>query len=312
MNKGLNTVLQFKPIDTSKFKNDTNRSVFKNVYGEIKSNDIAVLTHDDIFHADEILAIAILAVVHMSKEIVVVRAHRSNLNTIEKTSDLTRDNVVNILSYQFTRQLNVETAYIVDCGKLFNNVWAFDHHQDKNLEASSSLVARKFFNSDFMGYHREFFDRISTIDCDKSKVEGTERTTEFNNLVRNLNAGTDDVGFALAIDMSIAILKGMIHEFIQYKITGDCYFEMIKAGNIRYNDEIIDTFKWQKYAEREGVKAIITRDRNNDDQFIVLSRDTKIFVIPEGHDCVFRHNSGFLATYTTMKDAMNAVNGGRI
>jgi hypothetical protein len=112
--------------------------------------------------------------------------------------------------------------------------------------------------------------------------------------------------------MSTGILKGMIHEFIQYKITGDSYYEMIRAGNVRYSDELIETFKWQKYAEKEGVKAIITRDRNNDSQFVLMSRDTKEYVIPEGHDCIFRHNSGFLAIYSRMEDAMNAVNGGRI
>lgn len=310
MNKSLNGVLRHKPVDTSKFKNDTNRTVFKNVYGEIINDDIAVITHGDIFHADEVLAIAILGIVHCSEFLHIVRMHRSNLKLLEVHNPLTRKDVDELVNPYFTRSFTDKT-FLVDCGKVFNNVWGFDHHQDKNLEAASSLVARKYFSSDFIEYHREFFDRISTIDCDKSKIEGAERTTEFNNLVRNLNAG-GNVGFALAIDMATGILKGMIHEFIQYKITGDSYFDMIKAGNVRYNDEVIDTFKWQKYAEREGVKAIITRDRNDDNQIIVMSRDTKVFVIPEGYNTIFRHNSGFLATYATMEDAMNAVNGGKI
>jgi uncharacterized UPF0160 family protein len=234
--------------------------------------------------------------------------HRKNLAELEKSNELCY-NDIEAIAKEYTTDNN--PRFIVDCGKVYNNSWAFDHHQNKDLEAASSLVARRFFNADFMEYHREFFDRISSIDCDKSKIEGMERTTEFNNLIRNLNAGTDE-GFALAISMSTGILKGMIHEFIQYKITGDSYYEMIRAGNVRYSDELIETFKWQKYAEKEGVKAIITRDRNNDSQFVLMSRDTKEYVIPEGHDCIFRHNSGFLAIYSRMEDAMNAVNGGRI
>lgn len=309
MNRSLNTVIQFRPLNSSEFKNDANRSVFKSAYGELIEKDTAVITHGDIFHADDILAIAILATVNRSRDILVVRMHRNNLKELENIHKLKRKHVNNIVSINFA--YDVDSTFMVDCGKVFNNSWAFDHHQDRSLEAASSLVARKYFTSEFMEYHKEFFKRISDIDCDKSQLEGAEHTTEFSNLVRHFNAGGNK-GFIVAVNMTIGILKGMINEYIQYKITGDNYSDMIKAGNIRYSDELVDTFKWQKYAEKEGVKAIITRDRNNEKQFALMSRDTKIFVIPEGHNSLFRHNSGFLATYAKMEDAMNAVNGGQI
>ena len=310
MNPDLNKVIDYTPIYTEEYKNDNNRAVFKNTISSMEPENIVVVTHGDIFHADEILAITVLIIAHRSTNVKIIRVHRKNLDALSALAYVpTYEDIFNEVVSKHTS--STDRIFMVDCGRIFNNLWAFDHHQDKELEAASSLVAKRFFNLYFMQYHKEFFSRISTIDCDTSKIDGAERTTEFSNLIRNLNAG-GEFGFTLALSMSIGVLKGMISEHVQFLITGDNYHDMIKAGNVRYSDELMETFKWQKYAETEGVKAIITRDRNNEDQYVLISRDTKEFVIPEGYNSVFRHNSGFMATYSNMEDAMNAVNGGKI
>lgn len=308
MDRTLDRVIVIYPISTAGFANDDNRTVFKNAYTDVQTEVISVITHGEIFHADEVLAIAILQVVQRCTKMAVVRVARSNINEFPESSGFTYKDLQRIVTGHIPY---VYPSYIIDCGGLYNNNWAFDHHQDKTLEAASSLVARKFFNDEFMTYHAEFFKRISDIDCDWSKLDMPEKPTEFSKLIRLMNAGGDD-GFMKAVHTSVVILKGMINEFIQYKITKDNYYDMIKAGNVRYNDEVIGTFRWQKYAVLEGVKAIITKYKNVEGQYVVLSRDTKEFIIPEESNHLFRHNSGFMATFSNMEDAMNAVNGGNI
>jgi len=78
---------------------------------------VNVVVHEGVFHADEVTAIALLRVFLNGTEIKVARLnHQTPIEELSKY-DL-----------------------VIDLGRRFDGVKYFDHHQDRNIEASNMLI----------------------------------------------------------------------------------------------------------------------------------------------------------------------------
>lgn len=262
---------------------------------------VEVVTHGGIFHADEVLAIALLMHVFSgNEEILVKRFTREEL-----TEHIIGKSTQDIIDKLYI-STDKEQLFIVDCGQRFtNSVW-FDHHHNSNLDAASSLIAKKYFTQEFLDYYQEFFGRVSLIDTNKACAD--ERQTEFSAIIRSFN--NIDGGFDKAVRLAYHTVIGMCEDYSAMVRSEDVYKNMERIGDFRVSEGIVDINKWQKYAEQEGVVALLMKNKNTKNgQYVIISRDTKIYSIPVTSEktCEFRHNSGFMAVYVNMEEALKVM-----
>jgi len=198
-----------------------------------------IATHNKIFHADEITAIALLEVfTDFTYEICRVD---------HNTKDFTKYDLV------------------IDIGKNFDGVKYFDHHQFKGGKSSAGLIWQ------YLGVEKEYPKLSKLIDLVDRNDVGIEKakTFEYSSLIkcfntRNLLSDEQNQQFFKAIDFAKTVL-------LSYKEMED---EIIKAKDIvnesfifNSNPKIIElsefTPHWGIYINGElmpNIKAVVWED----------------------------------------------------
>lgn len=254
-----------------------------------------IVTHNTIFHADEVFGVAILALA--AHHVQVVR---------------TRDKAILAEALADPETLVMDVGGVYEPDKL-----NFDHHQDLSLPSSAGMIWEHFKDEicpkEGQPYVSKFISAIDAVDTNRDNIyellgtlpEGFRNVSSiiaaFN---RNANdAGLQDVIFAeKAVPAAMDILQNEIHSAKEWARSEREYNNRTVLPN---NVAVFDTFStvWKKKGEHQF--AVLPHANG----WQINSRDTSIAVVPmtvaacEGF--IFRHASGFMAT---VKDKQVAIN----
>jgi len=267
-----------------------------------KEQELAILTHGGIFHADEVCAIALLIVSHNPSFVNIYRAPRKELDSGKFA----------VASSRGLKQLVTDNTeanfFVLDClGTYDTDEFFFDHHQNAELEATNVLIAQHEFTEDYFKFIKDFLYRVSDVDRNRSGLEEVEQPTEITAIIRSLNSVEN--GFILAVTMLVKYFVSTINQYNKYIVSRKSYINMERVGNIKFTTTPMRLVNWQPDAKDEEVDVIVLPDGESDsDGYIALSRSTKDYIIPEDGDHSFRHNSGFLAKYPSLIVALKSLN----
>lgn len=259
-----------------------------------------IITHNGIFHADEIFAITIIKQIW-------------NITQIIRTRD---KSIIDA-------GIQDNDCIIVDVGRIFDvSKFCFDHHQDENLPSSAGLLW------DTLGWivsgnNRTIEKNIRTnliqaIDMwDTNKDDIHQRFSEFNNsgmmnisiLIKGFNRDpTDDEEqlkqFYLALDMASSILENAI-------AIAKANLEDLNTWNNRKQLDngvlIFDKYctVWRAKVKEENLECYFAV-LPNPEGYMISAFDTNIRKLPaiSHEDLKFLHNGKFLAVFKTKESAI--------
>ena len=182
-----------------------------------------VITHDGIFHADDVMSVALL------QEFI-----RPTIQ-IERTRNISSDEFSN------------PDIWIVDVGGQYDQVNNnYDHHQDSNLHSACVLVCKELIERGFMDgvVYEELIDNlleISEIDCNGP---ADKNGFQVNSLIKSFNAIDD--GFDIAVKVCRNYIKACKANVAKAEESRDIWDRGEKIGLIR----VCDSFPvhWKKSA----------------------------------------------------------------
>jgi len=239
-----------------------------------------IATHNGVFHADEITAIALLKVFTNDKY------------TLTRVPHNTHD---------FT-----DYDFIIDIGKRHDGVRFFDHHQYKGGKSSAGLIW------DYLGQeikYKKITRFIKLIDSvDTGEVKPNE--FEFSKIISAFNH-TDiySINQERQFQKAVALAVELIHS---YKLHDMQYHEAKKCiKNIRYLNEknsvaLLPNFTpfWKSFINAEKtphIKAVVWEDakqKNWKVQLVPKTEDSFEFntnPLPQNSLMTFVHRAGFFA-----------------
>lgn len=282
------------------------------------SNHIQVVTHDGIFHADELLACAALSIAYGRDNLAIIR---------------TRDAKVLDLA---TRE---EDTWVIDVGGDFNpSMLNFDHHmRDFNVpnrhgnKLSSfgmvveALLRRSFF-SEVRQQLLDFSNKVDLMDNGIKKAEDLSFISVFNSYSDN-----EEFSFYAALQTAIAYLRSLINKWKEEVTINE---RLEKAIEIRRNgivasedyipvDERLNSLEDVKlvvYKSKAGTFNIQSVNVGETKDFSVRCpspeawrglRDNELVRASGGLPLTFCHVGGFL-TVTSTDDIVEAIRVARI
>lgn len=245
-----------------------------------------IITHAGQFHADEVLAVAIL------------REFGYNA-PVERQFKLTDDVSDDVM--------------VIDFGQVYDGNYRLDHHQDKTLPASNVLVARWLVaqgNIDPKVYkHLEPF-LMAVSDVDTGIVPNGGNPSGLNAIIRAFNpAGGSPQVFDDAFEIALQLARQIISKQIKVckKIVEDetrwAGLERIANGKVAIQEDTNMILGWKDWAKETGERFLVCPSLREGWQ--VISRDSEEFAVPPHESQIFRHASSFMAVYLTREDAIN-------
>jgi uncharacterized UPF0160 family protein len=241
-----------------------------------------IITHSGTHHADEILAIA--TIFEFVGELPVERKNKAEKEDLECP----------------------ETLVLDIGGHLEPGKGNFDHHQDSSIPATNMLVLNHFCNDEKIKVflHKNLFAYVDAVDRGIAPVRiGDEfLPPDFNSVIRWMN--NLENGFDKALNTARYILSAAIATARQ-SIKGEAVWNSLeKHGKIAIQHTADPVVGWHELAERDGILLLITPNNRIPGSYQLMSRDTKLLVIPETEGQMYKHPSGFLAVYPSFAMAM--------
>ncbi|HEV7379145.1 MAG TPA: MYG1 family protein [Dyadobacter sp.] len=244
---------------------------------------LKVITHDTFFHADEVVAIALL--------------RRAGYQI-----DLIRTRSQDILN----EALLDSSVAVVDVGGAYDPATLnFDHHQDMSLQSAAGLIYNHVKNVvcplEAQPYFERFIASIDAVDTNRDNIfakldllpKGFRNTSAliggFNR--ENATAEQQMENFWRAVDFSSMIIENEVNSALK-KARSEAAYEQrtILWNNVAVFDEHSSVWK----SKKEHLYAVMPHANG----WQINSRDTSLGQIPEQvFDCegfVFRHKSGFM------------------
>lgn len=242
-----------------------------------------VITHPGTFHADEISAIAFLF----------------SIGIIPKGTEIERREPT-------LDDLSDANTIVLDIGGIYNpELNNFDHHQDASLNATNILVleeAKYVLDPKVINSLKErLFSRISNID----RGLETSESYEFTSLVRSFNNKPN--GFKKAVAWSKELIDNIILDSMSFIESEKMWSSLDKIKSkdftavVVYSEEQI--LGWKTLAEKDNVQFLIGKSNRGGWNMITISSEK--FPIPSSPKQTFLHNSGFLANYASIEDAID-------
>lgn len=244
-----------------------------------------IVTHPGVFHADDVIAVALIAVCIKHE----AKLHR-RFPTPEDLDDC--------------KTVVIDTGKAYDVGRR-----NFDHHQDASLPAASSLVAEWLHEDGYLSapvlakLKAYLLDYVSGVDT--GIIPGGGDSHSISGIIRAMNNIPDhsDVGFSYALEATKTILRGYISQAI---VAAEAELRWLVAPRpmphvVRLTSGFIPD--WQKLAEAEDVWFLLSPNSQEPGKWQIISRDSSKWPIPAHELQTFRHNSGFMAVYGDEGDA---------
>ena len=283
------------------------------------SNQIQVVTHSGIFHADEVFACALLCIAYGQDNVSIIR---------------TRDNAV------LDKATHDEDVWVVDVGNDFNpSMLNFDHHMrdfdglnKHNNKLSSfgmvveALLRRSFF-SEVKDSLLEFSNKVDMLDNGVQKAEDLSFISVFNSYSDN-----EEFSFYAALQTAITYLRSLINKWKEERIINmrlnDSLGNMTEDGIIYNTDYIpvderanaVPEAKLVVYKSKAGTFNIQSVNVGETKDFSVRCpapskwlglRDNELIRASGGLPLTFCHVGGFL-TVTSTDEIDEAIRVARI
>jgi uncharacterized UPF0160 family protein len=237
-----------------------------------------IITHAGQFHADELLAIALLH--EVIGELEVIRT--------------------------FSPQPE-EGDWVLDIGGVYDpESRGFDHHQDPASPATNVLVLKHLGGLGFIEPEvgeillDRLFDRVSDVDRGLARPE----PWEFNALIAAYNG--IEGGFEQALAFARATVRNLIRNAKQAIEDQDRYFRCPVVGPARLCEDSRPILGWKEIAlellDEEMVCFLVTPNARGGWQ--AISADSERWNIPADPRQTFRHTSGFMAVYGTKEECL--------
>lgn len=228
----------------------------------------AIVTHDGVFHADEVFATALIKLVA-----------KSSNNQIE----IIRTRNPKILQ----EHLTLETSIVIDVGNS-----EFDHHQELKYNtingeqismSSFGLVHKKFLELGLIFFDKDLQNLITEIDKADNGVAPSTISTLIRTFTPKWNDKSDtamDDAFYRAVDFAKVILENMFEktnanlfaeEIIKDEIQNLKTQNEFKTNSMKKNYFILETFipfqetviKYNETAQEENkIKFVINKNKN--------------------------------------------------
>jgi len=238
---------------------------------------IKIATHNKIFHADEVTAIALLEV-FLNFKTKIIRVDHNSRNFSE-------------------------FDMVIDVSRKFDGKKYFDHHQNKGGKSSAGLIW------DFID-KKELYPSISKLIemVDKQDV-GEQKAGEFEypNLIKRFNQNDvfsieQEKAFNKAIEFAKTILISMKKEQEELNKTKEKIKNLnFLTENVVYFDKFVPHLDKIINAESmPNIKAIVWKDSANKYKIKLTSKSTESFEfntkpLKSDKDMEFVHSSGFYA-----------------
>lgn len=242
----------------------------------IMKNSIQIVTHDGIFHADEICAIALIKI------------------TLGKVWDIEITRTRNITP----EMLDSKEIWLIDVGRSYDlELRNFDHHQDPSMESSNILMLQYLWYKEFVS--QSLFTLILPLfrivsDIDRNGY-GNYNGIQFNTIIRQFNQLPD--GFNTAIDFVVDILSSYVIDAEKMDLSR----VIIRKGKPFGKGLVCYQYPehWKALVEYTFLVAPTL-----DGKWGLHSRDSINHPIKVRGTEVFIHNNKFLAVYETFDDAL--------
>jgi uncharacterized UPF0160 family protein len=234
-----------------------------------------IITHGGIFHADELLAIALIFEVFGEVP-------------VERTRTISQEDFDN------------PKVWVIDVGLQFDESKSnFDHHQDSSLPASCQMILFHLWGRTKYSPHLEeeldgWFRTVSEIDRNGyTDYNGFQ----FNSLIKAYNSLEN--GFELALEVGRNIIRAAIDTVQKIEESKEIWARGEDVGQIT---RICDAFPihWKRYEE----KMLLIYPK--DEKWNLLSIDSERCPIHKTGDEHFIHQGRFIAVYGSQEEAVKA------
>lgn len=282
------------------------------------SNHIQVVTHDGIFHADELLACAALSIAYGRDNVAIIRSRDS------KVLEVTTQN---------------KDTWVIDVGNSYDpSMLNFDHHMRDfdvtnsfgNKLSSFGLVVEELLRRDFFNEVKEsllkFSNKVDMLDNGVKKAEDLLFLSVLNSYSDN-----EVINFYAALEVAMTYLRSLINQWKEEVTINE---RLEKAIQIRRNgivaseeyipvDERLNALEDVKlvvYKSKAGTFNIQSVNVGETKDFSVRCpapskwlglRDNELIRASGGLPLTFCHVGGFL-TVTSTDDIVEAIRVARI
>lgn len=259
-----------------------------------------IITHSGVFHADEILSMALLEQSGKTGRLIIAQHAYPGPEPIGSVTMVFR-------VPQVPEELVPDTI-VLDMGGIHNpERLRFDHHQDFKIESTCMLTLDWVYKD--AGTEEDLFileglkERLfkNTSDIDRGVKKGDP--ANFSNLVAAFNVYSSDEtqSFWRALEFVrqvLSLLKINLHKSYEAAKTWPS-IEIIKAFGVSLKvvEDIRSIPNWKELSRKSSIEGVITFSYRGGIQ--VISRGTKVWKIPVTPNQVFRHATGFTAVYPT-------------
>lgn len=282
------------------------------------SNSIQVVTHDGIFHADELLACAALSIAYGRDNVVIIRSRDS------KVLEVATQN---------------KDTWVIDVGNSYDpSLLNFDHHMRDfdvtnsfgNKLSSFGMVVEELLRRDFFNEVKEsllkFSNKVDMLDNGVKKAEDLLFLSVLNSYSDN-----EVINFYAALEVAMTYLRSLINQWgeevtinerlekaIQIRCNGIVASEEYIPVDERLN--ALEDVKLVVYKSKAGVFNIQSVNVGETKDFSVRCptpeawrglRDNELIRASGGLPLTFCHVGGFL-TVTNTDDILEAIRVARI
>ena len=271
------------------------------------SNQIQVVTHSGVFHADEVFACALLCIAYGQENVSIIRTRDA-----EVLAKATQD----------------ENVWVVDVGDDFNpSMLNFDHHmrdfdglnKHNNKLSSFGMVVeallRRTLFIEVKDSLLEFSDKVDMLDNGIKKAEDLSFISVFNSYSDN-----EEFSFYAVLQTAIAYLRSLINKWEEERIINlrlnDSLGNMTEDGIIYHSSYIpvderanaIPEAKLVIYKNKQGTYNIQSVNVTETKDFSVRCpapskwlglRDNELIRASGGLPLTFCHVGGFLTVTST-------------
>lgn len=247
-------------------------------------NFTKVITHDTGFHADDVMAVALLKEAGFNFELI-------------------RTRNPDILKYAIEDPI----ILVTDVGGVFDpKMLNFDHHQDMSLPSAAGMIWNHFKDSicppDAQVFFSKFIASIDSMDTNRDNIYATWKALPlgFRNTSDILGGFNRDVKnstlqynqFNLAVDLARIIIKNEVFS-AEMKAQSEILYK--KRQILPNGVAVFDEFSTIWREKQEHQFAVLPHANG----WQIQSFDTSVVVVPETVSklagFVFRHPNGFMA-----------------
>lgn len=241
-------------------------------------NITKIITHNGLFHADEVFAIALINVLN------------GNAVPVERKRDISAEEFENPQTWVIDVGLQLNTK--------LNNL---DHHQDAKLEAACVLVLERVFETGYCSFElyqelRESFMSISHMD--RNGFDGMDGF-QVNSLIKSFNNLPN--GFELAINVAESYINAAQDTVEKAYASLEIWNRGVEViSGVRVCDEF--PIHWKRYVVNKALFLVapdITGTKWN-----VHSADSSKFPLRSTGKEEFLHAGKFIAAFATKEEAI--------